>query len=196
MIILDKLAEIMDMPDSIQRRVASLYRKLRKRELTKGRESRAILGALTLIESRAAGYPRTHWEITEALNKVPSLKEELNRSSASESRVERSSLRNALKLLREEFGVEVAPTRPIQYLARFATKLDLNPEETEKAREISGRIDGALKHTKPTLVTAAILYIASEDKTIREISNALHVSPSALSRRANEIRKILKNCEG
>lgn len=192
LIMIDKLAELLDLPDSFQRRIASLYRKLRGKELTQGKESRTVLGALTLIETRKSGYPRTQWEIIEALNKLPSLMEELKPDSSSESKVERHSLRNTLKLLREEFKIDVMPTKPIQYLARFATKLGLDTEETEKAYRISRLVEGEIKNTKPTLVTAAVLYLASADKKMKEVSKNLHVSVSALCRKANEIKEILE----
>lgn len=187
---LDKLCEDLFLPKAIKAEVSALFRKAKRKEITTGRDTWNLLGALIFIVLRIRGVPRTEYEVTEAIMK---------RNKMEEKEAVKALRRNR-KVLARELDLEIPRSSPKEYLDRFASRLDLPKRVQAEAHKICSSLPRKFKTRKAAfLVAAAILYNASRrfegQLKIREIAKKLGVGVSSVSKTGKKIRELLSDQE-
>ncbi|MEM0481072.1 MAG: TFIIB-type zinc ribbon-containing protein [Candidatus Aenigmatarchaeota archaeon] len=172
---LQRIASYLNLPKTIQERVATYYERLIEKSLIRGRSTEAILAALIYYVTREEGMPRTFDEIAEAAG------------------VEKREIGRAYRFVARELGLRILPADPADYIARFVAILGLSEKVKNKALEILKKAEeaGVISGKGPTGVAAAIVYIASvlegERRTQREIAEKCKLTEVTIRNRYKEI---------
>jgi len=188
---LDKLCEDFALPKGVKSEISLLYRKVKAGKLALGRNTWQILAALTFITCRSRGIPRTEDEMVRVL---------MTRADMQEKSALRG-LRQLVKLFINKMKLSMPRLTPDDLLDKFASKINLPRQTITHAQKICNMLPEKLKHTKPpTLLTAAMLYVAAKetgiDVTIRKLAETLDVGVSGLSQTAALVRKSSTNRAG
>lgn len=172
---LQRIASYLNLPKSLQERVANYYERLIEKTLIRGRSTEAILAALIYFVTKEAGVPRTFDEIAEAAG------------------VEKREIGRAYRYVARELGLRILPASPQDYIIRFCSILGLSNNVRDRALEILKKAEevGAVSGKGPTGVAAAIIYIASvlegERRTQREIAEKCKLTEVTIRNRYKEI---------
>lgn len=110
-------------------------------------------------------------------------------------------LRQLVKLFINKMKLSMPRLTPDDLLDKFASKINLPRQTIVRAQKICNVLPKKLKYTKPpTLLAAAVLYIAAKetgvDVTIRKLAEILSVGVSGLSQTSALIRKSSTNHAG
>jgi transcription initiation factor TFIIB len=158
----------LDLPESIQERACVLFESAQDEGLLQGRSIEGFAAAAVYATCRTASVSRTVGEIVEA------------------ARADRDELGVAYDALNRDLGLPTGPIDPREYLARFASELDLPPVVERRARELAERAreEGFDNGRNPGGVAAACLYTAAEGTdhavTQRAAANVADVTPVTL----------------
>ena len=172
---LQRIASYLNLPKTIQERVATYYERLIEKSLIRGRSTEAILAALIYYVTREEGMPRTFDEIAEAAG------------------VEKREIGRAYRFVARELGLRILPVNPADYVSRFVSILGLSEKVKNRALEILNKAEevGAISGKGPTGVAAAVVYIASvlegERRTQREIAEKCKLTEVTIRNRYKEI---------
>jgi transcription initiation factor TFIIB len=107
----------------------------------------------------------------------------------------RAELDAAYDAMNRELGLPTGPIDPAEYLARFASRLDLPTEVERRAREYAERAreEGLDNGRNPSGVAAACLYTAAQDRgyplTQQAAADAADVTPVTLRATYTELRE-------
>jgi len=188
---LDKLCEDFAIPKGVKSEISLLYRKVKASRLALGRNTWQILAALIFITCRSRGIPRTEDEMVRVL---------MTRANMQEKSALRG-LRQLVKLFINKMKLSMPRLTPDDLLDKFASKINLPRQTIVRAQKICNVLPKKLKYTKPpTLLAAAVLYIAAKetgvDVTIRKLAEILSVGVSGLSQTSALIRKSSTNHAG
>ena len=178
--IISNIIEALDLPRSIKRTAAVIYRTALEKKLAKGRSINAMVGASIYAACRIHRIPRTLDEIAKAAG------------------VSRKELGRCYRLLlRNIEGLNVPPAMPEDYIVRFAALLDMSTEAVAVAKDIIRRAKelGITTGKDPTGLAAAALYIAGlitgEKRTQRAIAEVATVTEVTVRNRYKELVKKL-----
>ena len=92
-----------------------------------------------------------------------------------------------------ELGLELPPTNPLEYLGRFASRLDCRGATERRARDLAGRAieEGAHSDRHPVGIAASAIYAAGrltgEDIVQRDVADATDVSTVTIRNRYREL---------
>jgi transcription initiation factor TFIIB len=176
---LDRMASGMGLPRNVRETAAMTYRKSVNKNLIRGRSIEGVVAASLYSACRQCGVPRTLDEIANA------------------SRVGRKEIGRTYRFMTRELNLKLLPTRPQDYISRFASELKLSGEVQSKALEILKEAhDKELTSGRgPTGVAAASIYIASilcnERRTQREVADVAGVTEVTIRNRYKELTEKL-----
>jgi transcription initiation factor TFIIB len=163
-----RVVSALELGDPVREQACTLFESAQEADLLRGRSLEGFAAATVYAVCRVNGVARTVEEIADRA-----------KASADELRV-------AYDALNRELGLPTGPIDPRQYLARFASNLDLPREVESAARDLAGRADdaGLTVGRNPCGVAAACLYAAARDcgydLTQAEAAAAADVTPVTL----------------
>lgn len=144
---------------------AMIYRQAQSEEVLIGRSIESVASASLYIALRKHSSPRSLDEITMV------------------SRAERKPIMRSQRAVARELGLETTITSPLDYLPRFASKLDVSHELEREAEDLLRDAEGTQvlgSGCRPDVLAACALYAASivQDRmlTQREISNEINIT--------------------
>lgn len=176
---LERSSSHMGIPRNIKETAAVIYRRAVKKGLIRGRSIEGVVAASLYAACRQCKVPRTLDEIANVV------------------RVDKKEIGRTYRFISRELNLRLMPTNPKDYVARFASELNLSGEVHSKAIEI---IDLATKKDLtsgrgPTGVAAAAIYIASvllgERQTQREVAEVAGVTEVTIRNRYKELAEKL-----
>lgn len=142
---IDRMASALGLPDTTREIASVLYRRALEEELMLGRSIEAMSAASVYAATRQAGIPRSIDEVVTV------------------SRVEKGEMTRAYRYLLKELELPMKPPDPIEYVGRYASKLEVTDETERRARELLevGKRAGLHHGRDPVGLVAAALYAAS-----------------------------------
>lgn len=142
-----RLVGALDLPEHLRDRSCVLFESAQDAGLLQGRSLEGFAAAAVYATCRTAAVSRTLAEIAEA------------------AKATREELEAAYDAMNRELGLPTGPIDPREYLARFASKLDLPHEVEARARELAtqARERGLDTGRNPGGVAAACLYAAAQE---------------------------------
>jgi len=140
-----RLMGALSLPDRIRDQSCSLFRSAQEADLLRGRSIEGFASAAVYAACRVAGVSRTTSEILAVA-----------KATAGEHHA-------AYDALNRELGLPVAAADPTEFIARFASELDLGQPVRRRARELATRAveDGHANGRNPSGVAAGALYLAA-----------------------------------
>jgi transcription initiation factor TFIIB len=135
----------LELPDSLQERACVLFESAQDDGLLQGRSIEGFAAAAVYAVCRTASVSRTLTEIVGAAT------------------ADEAELKAAYDALNRELGLPTGPIDPTEYLARFASKLDVPADLEHRARELATDAyeSGLATGRNPSGVAAACLYTAA-----------------------------------
>ena len=172
---LERLAEKLHLPSSIQEMAAVIYRKAFGKDLVRGRCIAAIAAAALYAACRYTKIPRTLNEVAEA------------------SARERGELARYYRLLIQRLDMHMPVDDPLDYVSKIGEKVGISGRTQGIALKIVR--EAKRKHVTsgkdPSGLAAAALYIASQFKnelvTQSELSRAADVTEVTIRNRKKEL---------
>ena len=172
---INRMASALGCPDPIRETTSVLYRQAVKNDMLRGRSIEGMATAALYAGSRLENAPRTLDEV------------------AAVSRVDKLEIERAYRYLADELELEMAPTDPEAYIARFASELGC-PDETERrSRKLIQAAVKAGVHSgrNPVGIAASALYAAAkltnQDVIQDDLSKIANVSKVTIRNRYTEI---------
>ncbi|MWV40677.1 TFIIB-type zinc ribbon-containing protein [Natrialba sp. INN-245] len=175
---IERMGAALGVPDDACKTASVIYRRALEAELLPGRSIEAMATAALYAAVRQAGIPRSIDEL------------------APVSRIDYLELTRAYRYLVRELELPMAPPDPLEYLPRYASRLELSNETERTAREVleAGVEEGVHSGRHPVGLAAAALYAASrltgEDLTQNELSTAMDVSKVTIRNRYQELLEV------
>jgi transcription initiation factor TFIIB len=163
-----RLVSSLDLPESLRERSCVLFESAQEADLLQGRSLEGFAAAAVYATCRTASVSRTLGEVVEA------------------AKATRAELGAAYDALNRDLGLPTGPIDPREYLARFASNLDLPTAVERRARELAteARERGLDNGRNPCGVAAACLYTAARERghdlTQREAAAEADVTPVTL----------------
>jgi transcription initiation factor TFIIB len=160
-----QLVSALDLPEHVRDRACVLFESAQDEGLLQGRSIEGFAAAAVYATCRTASVSRTIPEITDA------------------AKAERAELDVAYDAMNRELGLPTGPIDPREYLARFASELDLPQRIEQRARELAteAREQGIDTGRNPGGVAAACLYTAAQREnhplTQQEAADVADVTP-------------------
>ncbi len=177
---LKRVSSFLKLPKSVEEESARIYTLAVQRGLVRGRSMESVVAGALYAACRRHEVPRTLDELSEA------------------SGIEKKEIGRTYRFVTRELGINILPSNPADYIARFASALKLSAETQSKSIEI---IEKAQKEELtsgrgPTGIAAAGLYVAAlingEKKTQREVADVAGVTEVTIRNRYKELLDKLK----
>jgi transcription initiation factor TFIIB len=166
----------LELPESLQERACVLFESAQEADLLQGRSIEGFAAAAVYAVCRTACIARTIEEVV-----------------ANATATERE-LTAAYDAMNRELGLPTGPIDPAQYLARFASTLEMPTDLERRARDLAAEATetGLAAGRDPSGVAAACLYTAAReadyDLTQRELSEVADVSAVTIRSSYQELR--------
>jgi transcription initiation factor TFIIB len=163
-----RLVSRLDLPEHVQEQSCALFDSAQSADLLQGRSIEGFAAAVVYATCRTAAVSRTASEITDAAKST------------------RAELNAAYDAMNRKLGLPTGPIDPREYLARFASKLDIPTDIEQHARELATglRERGEDTGRNPGGVAAACLYTAAKraghNLTQQEAADVADVTPVTL----------------
>ncbi|WP_435334571.1 transcription initiation factor IIB [Haloarchaeobius sp. TZWWS8] len=137
----------LSLPRPVREQACRLFESAQNEDLLRGRSLEGFAAAAIYASCRVNGISRTVGEVVDC------------------ARADEAELRAAYDALNRELGLPTGPIDPCEYLARYASKLDLPQAIERRARELvtAAVEDGAVAGRNPSGVAAGGLYAAAKD---------------------------------
>ena len=170
-----RLATMLDVPRTVAERGIRLYRRAAAESMIQGRSIEGIAAASLFAACRLSGVPRDPEAFTRATT------------------VDKRTLLRLHRLLVREFKLKEPQTTAHDYIARFASKLNLSPLAEARARELVREADkrGLTSGRSPAGVAAAVLYSAArevgEPRTQKDVAEAAGVTEVTVRNRTRDL---------
>lgn len=147
---IQRLTSQLELPESVRDRACVLFESAQNEDLLRGRSLEGFAAAAVYATCRTAEVSRTHGEVVET------------------ARASSAELKAAYDALNRELGLQTGPIDPREYLARFASKLDLPQAVERRAGELAevAREAGLTNGRNPGGVAGACLYLAAEEASL------------------------------
>ncbi len=173
-----RLTAQLDLPDSVRDRACVLFESAQEADLLPGRSLEGFAAAAVYAVCRTSAVSRTRREILAAAKATD------------------GELDAAYDALNRELGLQTGPIDPREYLARFASKLDLVPDVERRARALAaaGADAGLVNGRNPSGFAAACLYTAAtetgHDLTQAAAADVADVSTVTLRSAATDLSEL------
>lgn len=152
---ISRMASALGLPNDTKEEASLLFRKAVKRNLIKGHSIESIAAAALYIASKMHKIPRTLKEIEEILGS-----KKINAKKINQEHI----------YLLEKLKLKVPRSRPIEYLARFCSELDLNADILSKTTEICSEAEKAkiasIKYPERTAAASILAAISLNDSSV------------------------------
>ena len=171
-----RLTGRLELPESLQERACVLFESAQKEDLLRGRSIEGFAAAAVYAVCRTASVSRTVEEV------------------ADEATASRAELQAAYDAMNRALGLPTGPIDPAEYLARYASKLDVPDGVERRARELAERAHetGLSVGRNPSGVAAACIYTAAREVayelTQAEVSDVAGVSAVTIRNSYRELR--------
>ena len=145
---IDHIVNALDLPESIQERACVLFESAQSEGLLQGRSIEGFAAAAVYATCRTASVSRTLPEVVDA------------------ARATRAELDVGYDAMNRELGLPTGPIHPQEYLARFASRLELSASIERRARALAERAreESIDNGRNPSGVAAACLYTAAREE--------------------------------
>jgi len=163
-----RLVSALGLSETIRDRACVLFESAQDEDLLRGRSLEGFAAATVYATCRTAEVSRTVEEVL------------------ADARASREELWAAYDALNRELGLPTGPIDPREYLARFASDLDVPQAVELRARGLADRAheEGLVSGRNPAGVAAACLYTAATERsyplTQQEAADAAGVTPVTL----------------
>jgi transcription initiation factor TFIIB len=171
-----RLAGRLELPDDLMERACVLFESAQDEDLLQGRSIEGFAAAAVYAVCRSAAVSRTLGEI------------------AAVAIADEAELKAAYSALNRELGLPIGPIDPAEYLAGFASKLDVPTRLERRARELADDAvaSGLAAGRNPSGVAAACLYTiareASYDLTQKAVAEVADVSAVTIRNTYHDLR--------
>ncbi|MEF8800165.1 MAG: TFIIB-type zinc ribbon-containing protein [Halolamina sp.] len=164
---INRMASALGVPDPTRETASVIYRRALDDDLLPGRSIEGVATASLYAASRLEGIPRSIDEV------------------AAVSRIGATETKRTYRYIARELDLAIPPTNPIEYLGRFASKLECSDETEHLARKLVKTAISAGVHSgrDPVSIAASALYAAGQltnqqltQKTVSEVSNVSEVT--------------------
>ena len=172
---LDRMASNLDLQRNLRECSAKIYRDAVEAHLIRGRSIEGVAAASLYAACRMYKVPRTLNEIAEV------------------ARVDKKEIGRSYRFISKELELNLNPTKPLDFLTRFVSELQLSTECQQVAKKIikMAELRGLTSGRGPTGVCAAAIYAASilakERRTQRIIAKTSQVTEVTVRNRFNEL---------
>ncbi len=172
--LLQRAVADLDLSQEVQDRAMELLEEARDKDLMRNRDHREMMGAIIYVATREQRDPRTMEEIADV-------------TGASKKRIG-----DAYRYIGRNTDVRVVPPFPIDYLPRFADKLQLGVQVRERAEDIIDQANEQriLSGKSPKGTAAAALFLAAgiegDERTMKEVADLLDVTTITIRERTIE----------
>ncbi len=175
---IDRMASALGIPEDVRESASVVYRRALAEDLLPGRSIEAMATAALNVAIRQASIPRSIDEL------------------ATVSRVPRLEIARAYRYVVDELSLPVAPPDPLEYVPRYASKLEVGADTERRAHDLlANAIEEGLHAGKhPVGLAAAAIYAASrltrEELTQDEVSAVADVSNVTIRNRYQELLEL------
>ncbi|MBS3815569.1 MAG: transcription initiation factor IIB [Hadesarchaea archaeon] len=172
---IDRMSSQLGLPQSVRETASRFYRKASEEDLVRGRSIEGVSAAILYMTCRMNQIPRTLEEITGI------------------SSVDKKEIARTYRYVARELGVNLPPTDPVKYVARFGSSLEVSGETRAKAVDlIRDATDKGLTTGKSPVGTAgAALYIAGimtgEKRAQREVAEVTGTTEVTIRNRYQDL---------
>jgi transcription initiation factor TFIIB len=172
---LDRMASNLDLQKNLRECSAKIYRDAVEAHLIRGRSIEGVAAASLYAACRMYKIPRTLNEIAEV------------------ARVDKKEIGRSYRFISKELGLNLNPTKPIDFLTRFVSELELTTDCQKIAKKIIRMAEqrGLTSGRGPTGVCAAAIYASSiltnERRTQRKIAHVSCVTEVTVRNRFSEL---------
>jgi len=172
---LDRMASNMDLQKNLRECSAKIYRSAVEKHLIRGRSIEGVAAASLYAACRMYKVPRTLTEIAEI------------------ARVDKKEIGRSFRFISNELDLNLNPTKPLDFLTRFISELELSNECHKIAKKIIKMASerGLTSGRGPTGVCAAAIYaatlIARERRTQKIIAQVSQVTEVTVRNRFSEL---------
>ncbi len=176
---MDKIKDKLALTDAIIEKSAYIYRKAMEKKLIRGRSIHALSAACIYAACRNTDTPRTLKDIEEVAN------------------VKRRALAKCYRVLVEKLDLKMPVVNSTHYVARIASKLEVNEKTKRLAFTIlhDYELTGEMAGKNPTGLAATALYLAcvkmGENITQKQVSVAANITEVTIRNRSVAIKKTL-----
>ncbi len=175
---IDRMGSALGVPESACETASVIYRRALEEELLPGRSIEGMATAALYAAMRQAGIPRSVDEL------------------ATVSRIDYLEATRSYRYLVRELELPVAPPDPLEYVPRYASRLEVSNETERRAHDLleTGIEAGVHSGKHPVGLAAAALYAASrltnEDLTQGVVSATTDVSEVTIRNRYQELLEL------
>jgi len=173
---IERIGGALSLPQELREEVAVLFRKIRGRNRAHF-STTSVVASLYFLVCKRAGVPRTLKEIAKA------------------SEVEMKKLRRTLLSIVRSLRIPLTPSTPSQFIPRFCSLLNLDDEVRITALEIARKLEKEFTHHTPSVVAAAIIFVASHlrgrEIRLKEIAEKLEYSDVSIRKKSRRILRLL-----
>lgn len=172
---LKRVASYLKLPKSVEEESSKIYTMAVRKGLVRGRSMESVVAGALYAACRRHEVPRTLDELSEA------------------SGIDKKEIGRTYRFITRELGIRILPSNPVDYIARFASTLKLNPATQSKAVEILEKAQRVelTSGRGPTGIAAASLYVAAllnnEKRTQREVADVAGVTEVTIRNRYKEL---------
>jgi len=172
---LDRMASNLELQKNLRECSAKIYRDAVEAHLIRGRSIEGVTAASLYAACRMFKVPRTLNEIAEV------------------ARVDKKEIGRSFRFISHELQLSLNPTKPIDFLTRFISELELPPKSQKTAKSIIRMAEerGLTSGRGPTGVCAAAIYasciLTNEKRTQRKIANTSCVTEVTVRNRFSEL---------
>jgi transcription initiation factor TFIIB len=176
---IELLASTLKLPERALNEAKLIFKQALENDLGVGRDNLTLTYASVYAACQINSIPKTPLELVAF------------------SEVTKAQMLRTYKLIKTKLGLRIQPTDPTDLVPRFATRLNLKQETQTLAIEILTKLKKTnIAHGRhPETLVAAAMYIAAKQKqdqrTQREIANAIGVIEVTIRKRSREIQEML-----
>ncbi len=178
--ILKMLASYLNIPQSVEKEAALIYRRSAEKGLTIKRSIESIVAASLYIAGRLYALPKSMDEFVEA------------------SKINKKILGKTYKLITRELDIKLVPSNPTDYVEKFGSILVLGAKTQTRAINMieQAKKKQMLSGLSPISVAATTLYLSGlkegERRTQKEVAEQTGITEATLRSRCKDFIKALK----
>lgn len=173
-----RIVSVLGLPNYVEEEIARIYTEAVQRGLVRGHSTEAVVAGVVYAVLRMYDVPRTLNEVSEVTG------------------IDKKKVAKNFKYVSRNLNIRTLPIDPMNYVARFASELQLQPKTQTKALDI---VQTAVKEEitsgrSPKGIAAGALYIASkihnEKRTQAEIAKVADVTEVTVR---NSYKELIEN---